>query len=395
MNNSFVTGIIQLVRSAMKGHPENLPKDLDFEMVYRFAVKQNVVALLYSGIVNSKVELSPELDKKFFASSAGAIAFFERQQRGLSKIYESFDQNEIDYLPLKGAAIRSLYPQEEFRAMSDIDLLVREEQYEKISAVMKELGYEEKEEWHSVFSWRKNLLHVELHLTPIPTDVEDYHAYYSNGWHLAKKTNEEPFHHKMSDEDCLIYVFVHLAKHYRIAGIGIRQLIDVYVLLGSCSDLDMDYIRKELEKLKLSEFFDNVVKTIKVWFEDGQADETTRLITNKLIGSGAFGTTEVLNQSTAVKAKKKGEVKHTRTNHLFKALFMPYENMCTLFPILKKVPILLPVMWAWRIIYTVAFRHERLSSRIDEMKSLAPNNLSRYEQEMAAVGLNYEVEEGK
>lgn len=394
MNSSFVTGIIRLVRSAMGGHPESLPKDLDFELVYRFAKKQNVVALLYSGIINSNVKLSPELNDKFFASSAAAVAFFERQQRGLLKLYESFDQNGIDYLPLKGAAIRSIYPQEEFRAMSDIDVLVRAEQYEKIASVMRELGYDEKEEWYSVFSWRKNLLHVELHQCPIPTDVEDYHAYYSDGWHLAKKVKGESHRHKMSDEDCLIYVFVHFAKHYRIAGIGIRQLLDIYVLLGCCPDMDMDYIRKELEKLNLVEFFDNVVKTIKVWFEDRQADETTDLITNKLIASGAFGTIEAYNQSTSVKAKKKGEVKHTRTNHFFKALFLPYKSMCALFPVLKRVPILLPVMWLWRIIYTVVCRRERLSSRLGEVKSLAPDNLTRYENELTAVGLNY-GEEGK
>ncbi len=395
MNSSFVTGIIQLVRSAMGGHPEKLPEDLDFEMVYRFAVKQNVVAIIYSGITNSNVKLPPELNNKFFASATAAIAFFERQQRGLLELYESFDQNGIDYLPLKGAAIRSMYPQEEFRAMGDMDVLVRAEQYEKIASVMRKLGYDEREEWYSVFSWRKNLLHAELHQCPIPTDVEDYHAYYSDGWHLAERIKGESCRHKMSDEDCLIYVFVHFAKHYRIAGIGIRQLIDIYVLLGCCPDMNMDYIRKELEKLNLIKFFDNVVKTIKVWFEDADADETTDLITNKLIASGAFGTAEAFNQSASVKAKKKGEVKHTRTNHVFKALFLPYDSMCILFPILKKVPILLPVMWLWRIIYTVAFKRERLSSRLGEVKSLAPDNLTRYERELTAVGLNYGVEEGK
>ena len=394
MVDSFVKGIIQLVESALTGREQPLPENLDFEMVYEFAKAHNVVTLLYYGLKNSKANLSAELDKKFFLSAASAAAFFEQQQRGFGELCTKFDREEIDYLVLKGAAIRKEYPQEDFRAMGDIDFLIRAEQYEKIQGIMADLGYQEEEEWNSVFSWRKKLLHVELHQTPIPTDVEDYHNYYKDGWHLAKKCDGSQNRYEMSNEDSFIYIFVHFAKHYRIAGIGIRQLVDLYILLEKHSDMDMEYIKTELEKLSLLKFFENVKRTISVWFYDVPSDEIVDFITQRVMRSGVFGTREAFNQSTAIKEGKKNNVKHIRLRRFMNALFMPYKDMCILFPVLKKLPILLPVMWLWRFVRILLFRTSRFNQRMGEIKSISSSKLKRYEEELDVVGLNYGTKEG-
>lgn len=388
MNRKFVKGIISIVKSALNDKPCVLPDDFDFEKAYRFSISHNIVVMTYYGIVNSGICLAPEISDKYLVTAGGAVSRVEQQRRKLNALFDAFEKNGIDYLPLKGTVIRSLYPKDEMRAMGDSDVLIREEQYEQISGIMQDLGYTFFEHWDHVRSWTKNSMLIELHNSPMPVREEDYYSYYKDGWHLAKPTATEGHRFEMSDEDCWIFLLVHFAKHYRIAGIGVRHVADMHLFWNAHPDMDKDYIKQELEKLDLYTFSQNVIKLAKVWFEDAEPNNITDMMTAKIFSGGAFGTADDKSKSDAIIENKKG--KHTsRVGRFFKALFMPYKDMCILFPFLKKLPFLLPFMWMWRIIKTALFKRERISKRFQEVKNLSDNNIDSRERELEAVGLKF------
>lgn len=154
----------------------------------------------------------------------------------------------------------------------------------------------------------------------------------------------------------------------------------------------MEYIDAEISQLKLTEFFKNILKTVDVWFNGAEHDNVTELITEKIINSGSFGTTDDANKSSALQELKSGKAKNVRTEHILQSVFLPYKNMCLLFPVLKKAPILLPALWAWRIIKT-AVKKGTLAGHYNAVKALSPENISQYEQELKAVGLEYKFED--
>jgi hypothetical protein len=186
-------------------------------------------------------------------------------------------------------------------------------------------------------------------------------------------------------------LFTHFAKHYRDSGIGIKHLIDIKLYLEQ-NELDYEYLQQQLEKLKLWEFFNNVKKTIAVWFDGLESDEITCAITDKILLGGAFGTKEAYNTSAALKQRKQGQ-KNVRTSRFLISVFPPYKNMCLLFPSLKKVPLLLPFYWVWRVIYTAFNKKGTLAKHYNAIKALSPENLEQYERELNAVGLYYCFEE--
>ena len=49
----------------------------------------------------------------------------------MEEIRTVFEQQKIFFLPLKGAVIRDFNPEAWMRTRSDIDILIREEDYEK------------------------------------------------------------------------------------------------------------------------------------------------------------------------------------------------------------------------------------------------------------------------
>ena len=200
-------------------------------------------------------------------------------------------------MKLKGTVLKYLYPHSEMRLMSDSDILIKEEQMPKIKGVMKSLGYEYRTSSDHEWIWARPELTAELHKRIVASYQKDYFEYFDNGWKLAKQI-EGTYEYKMSKEDEFIYLFTHLAKHYRDSGIGIKHFADIYVFIRAEKNLDMDYVENVLKKLGIYTFFVNVQNMLNVWFCDTGWDEISEFITCKVFESGVYGqrlTVEVIN----------------------------------------------------------------------------------------------------
>ena len=319
----------------------------------------------------------------------GNIAVSEQQMYSIKEIFSVFDEQEIDYLPLKGTVIKNIYPKPEMRSMGDADILIKTEQYDIIKPIMQKLGYTEITESDHEFIWNKLNIHVELHKRLIPSYNKDYYAYFGDGWQLAKIKNGTRY--SMTDEDQMIYLFTHFAKHYRDAGIGIKHMTDLWVYRKNKPNLDEKYIKKELDALQLYDFYVNIINTLSVWFEGKESDEKTDFITKVIFDSGVYGTRDTHILSDAVKISK--ATKNVKTTKFFKLTFLPYENMCMVYPFLKKAPFLLPVMWIYRIFKALFFKGDKIKSQKQAIEQMSAENIDGYQNALNFVGLDFNFKE--
>lgn len=393
MEKSFMLGIISLVKSAITGEKAELPEHFNFCQAYLIADSHRVVPLLYYGIVNSGIELEPEVSKCFLASTCKSILVGEKQSCELSNLMEAFEANGIDYMPLKGSVIRSLYLKQEMRSMGDADILIRTEQYDEIVPILKENGFTFVKDNQNELCWDKHPFYLELHRYLVSPTHKDLFKFFGNGWQFAKPAEGFAHKYEMSDEDFFVFLFAHFTKHYRSSGIGMKHMTDIWVYLHAKPNLDMQYIERALDKLNMLTFYKNVLRTVNAWFDNAPFDDITYLITEKIFASGAFGTKESHVKSNAIKDIKSGETKNARRNRIFKAIFLPYKNMCVQYPILKKLPPLLPFLWIYRILYAVFFKNKALRKHIKVIGGLSSEQLSEYEKELHFVGLDYHFEE--
>lgn len=393
MEKSFVMGVVSLVKSALTGEKTTLPSDFDFENAFKLAKSHRIIPLIYYGMVNSGVSCEPSLMEKYFKYTCQSISVSELQKFELAKLTKEFEEAGIDYMLLKGSVIRDIYPKSEMRSMGDADILIHVEQYDKMIPILEKNGLKFVKENLNEICWDKHPFYVELHRYLVSPGHKDYFKFFGDGWKYARLAEGYKHKYEMSDEDFFVFLFAHLTKHYRSSGIGIKHITDIWVYLNAKPDLDMEYVRRELDKLKMLQFFQNVLRMIDAWFKGADYDDITYLITEKIFASGAFGTGESSNKSKAIKDLKSGEVKNTRVHRVLTAVFIPYKNMCFLFPILKKVPVLLPFMHVYRWIYTLVCKKGTLTKYYNSIKELSPQQLSQYEQELNAVGLDYHLEE--
>ncbi len=386
--------IFACIQAALTGEAAALSRELPIAEMYEIAKAHQIVPLVYHGLYLSEADLSAatEMQTKTLQLTVGD----QLQCGALSAILEAFSQNGIDHMPLKGSSIKNLYPSSEMRLMSDFDILIREEQYEKIKPIMLSLGFTEGvESDHELFWHKKPKICVELHKRLIPSYNDDYYEYYKDPWAKAVP-GTAPHRYCMRHEDEYLYIFTHLTKHYRDGGIGIKHLVDLWRYADRYADMDFEYIGEELDKLCLRAFHENITSTIAVWFAHAAPTEITELITERIVESGAYGLTERKKIATAAKASAREEsVGLAKRKKLLHYLFLPMADMKKRYPVLEKAPILLPLLWVVRWVTAVFGRRDRIRTVAAEIGRLNETTVDGYNRELSAVGLSYDLKRDK
>lgn len=391
--NDFQRGILAVIKSGFTGKKASVAADFSWAEAVKFAKAQSLEVMLFLGAEKSGVQMPAEVFSALQKRAMLMLAYAVRQDSEADRIFALLRDKNIDFLPLKGAILRHMYPETGMRFMSDIDVLIKPEQYPAVEKLMRDEGYDFVCESDHEYIWdRKNILQIEFHRRLIPSYNKDYFAYYGDGWRLAKRDNGSEY--KMSDEDFLIYIFTHLAKHYRDSGIGLKHFIDIWVYLSKKPELDMEYVEAELAKLQLSEFFKNVRAALNVWFEGSAENEISDMITDWSFSGGAYGCYEKKVLSSAVKEAADRDGKNdSRIMRVAKAAFMPYDLMCQKYPFLRKAPVLLPVMWLVRIASAAIFKRGNIKKRNSEINMMTDTNVDGYHTALNRVGLDFNFKE--
>ncbi len=384
----FQKDIISLLKASLMDVEPDIREDADFRAIYDFAEKQQVVPALYYGALKLPGFESHPVYQRFFERFCVYLGHNADQLDTIETICDAFDAEGIAYMPVKGTLLKGLYPSPEMRTMGDADILIRMEEYDRVEKVMLELGCHQDYESDHEYSWTTATgLQIELHKRLIPTYNKDYYAYYGDGWKWAHPCEGKTSRYEMSPEDTFIFLFTHFAKHYRDQGIGLKYVVDFYVFRREYPHLDIAYIEKELEKLQLFEFYENIMCLLNVWFDDAPSGELTDYLTHKIFFDGVFGRSELNAISEGLKLSK--STKSVKAKKKWQLFFPPYSVMRIRYPILNKLAFLLPFLWIFRL-FDLAINHrDRYRRRMNRVNRMSDESISQYQRELNYVGLDY------
>lgn len=381
-------GIITLLKSAILQQSLPLPADFDMEAAYPLIKSHHIVTMAYDGAVCCGISRQDPRMKDLFRSYCKALQVSERQMRELDRLYAAFEENGIDYMPLKGCNMKKLYPRQELRLMGDADILIRMDQYDQIIPVMEQLGFEAGDVTDHELVWKSGGLYLELHKRLVPSHNKDYHAYFGDGWQLAKC--HQGTQYSMTAEDAFLYLFAHFAKHFRGGGIGCRHVSDLWVYRRAHPSLDEAYIRAELQKLQLLEFYENTCCLIAVWFEDRPSDPKTDFMNEFIFASGSWGKIEsrVLSETIRDSSRALPGISG-KLVYLWKLAFPSAAVLQNKYTILKKRPYLVPLVWLIRPFYKILFEFGSLRRKKEYADALSRENLDERRQLLRHIGLDF------
>lgn len=356
--------LIHLLKSILNGtRPEEKPENLSFEKIFNISKHHGVANMSYYAIEKLAEKPDAQLAKKWAEYRDRAIVKDLTQTLEFDAVSQKLKNENIRFLALKGIFLKDMYPQRDMRLMADIDLLVDSDNVSKANKIMTSLGYEPEitpDKDHDAY-FKQPMMNIEIHRRLFGEENKEYSTLFSNVWEHSVMDADNNLN--LNDNWFFIYLFAHLDKHLNNGGTGIRSIMDIYVYLKQKEKtLDWELIYSQLSKVGKAQICRDVIAVSKIWFGDFPPSEKYKEFERFILSSGTYGTR--LN-SNLNKHKKMGTFRF-----IIHRLFPPLYIMQMVFPFLKKVPFLFPLMWPVRLVYRALFRSKKI---IREIKYINKN----------------------
>ena len=334
--------VVYLAACAVNGETPDAERvaGMDLEALYLAAERH-----LLTGITAMALERAGVRDEVFTQAKGKAIRKVVTLDMERASVLAALEEAGIWHMPLKGSVLKDLYPQIGMRQMSDNDILIDASKASDVRSIMAGLGFEvDHSPRYSVHDhyMKAPVCNFEMHRALFSELRDDcLYAYYRDVKSRLRRDEGSACGFHFREEDFYVYMIAHEFKHYSGAGTGLRSLLDTYVYLKKKGDaLNRPYISGELEKLGLTEFeAQNRSLATHLFRGEALTAEDAEML-DYVLSSGTYGTTG--NRARKL-IRKRG-----RLGYLLTRAFLPLRKMRVVYPILKPLPILLPICWVLR-----------------------------------------------
>ena len=309
-----------------------------YKELYALSCKHDIAPIIARALTQTGFSSGGEISKKFGDQTVKAM------YRDASTVYASkqaasaLETAGIPYILLKGAVMKKYYPHSWMRTSCDVDVLIPEELTELASKAFTDIGFTRAEDKsaHDHNFIAPNKAHIELHYTLTQDgEVASADDILTSVWDkYSACASEGSCRRDMTDELFFVYHMAHMGRHLLCGGTGIRSFIDLW-LMRKNMPCDEKKLFAMLEEAGLLPLYRSCVSLCEVWFEGKAHDGATKLLEEYVLCGGVYGTVE-----NAASVKAATGVSKARS--FLNVMFLTRENLCVIYPNLKKHPILLP-----------------------------------------------------
>lgn len=328
--------VIALLRKSM-GVSQNRPDEsADLDTVGEIVCRSGILMTVYRELPDA---LQQSLEERYLAAMRQAVL----QDYEGNRVLQALSEAGMEAIGLKGWELHKLYPEPGMRQMSDVDILVRPYDFKKIKAIMDGLDFSSGSEssWkHDSFG--KGDVHVEMHKR-LTDDSGAIRAWENTVWERAVSADGNI--KRMSPEDRYLFHFVHLHKDFLNGSLGLRRVVDTWLLQKE--NLDRDWVLQRLHSFGMGSFHESMVNVSLALMGERPMDEQAEILLAHACERGIYGSARNYKAGRIVSMGKSffgGKLKSKLA-----AVFLPYNRMKAQFPDLERHPILLPFYWGKRI----------------------------------------------
>ena len=333
--NSAAQELITILRAAVLG--DALPEGFavrDAEALFRLAKMQDLGHLL----------LLPEGAEALFEGDL--LAALEKERlRAVWRFGMLFHEEErieallaregIPFLPLKGAYVRTLWPEPWMRTSCDIDLLVARESIPRAAELLaREAGFTlcGESPCNLSFASEGDTVHLELHFALC--GVASSEAVLARAWDYTREENGRPV---LNVPFLLLHLLSHLAMHLLAGGGGIRAVLDI-LLVRRCLPYDREELAALLCEASLTDFAAAVFRLADLIAGEGEEDALSTRLGNWLIGGQTYA--DLDRRTLLMAAEGKGAA--STAGRFLRRLLLPYRDLMLSYPALRGRPYLYP-----------------------------------------------------
>ena len=366
MHNLCTEYCLGVIRAVMEESTvPKMPEGLSLQELFDFSKLHNVEAMVFHGLEQLQPDEEDPLWQHWQNRADMLMTQSIVQLADRDTLFAALPAAGIRILPVKGCWLKEQYPDIDYRQMSDLDILIPKEKAEDAAAVMRALGYKpgdfDDNPRHTGYL-KAPYTGVELHTSLLYED----RGYYDDVWNRAEPVADCPGVYRFRAEDEYIFYLLHLHKHLNSAGTGIRSVLDSLVFRQAYPGMDRHYLRKELEKWGLWELAEDIETLADCWFKTGSSvPEQLREMAEFILSAGSYGTLENRYQRRLDKLEKRYKNPFLRAiAYWIGRICRPMKEMKRSYPVLHKLPFLLPFLWIHRAIVRFCRRPKEVRHHI-------------------------------
>lgn len=380
INQNALKAMQNLIRLISAGaRKEDISElSVDWNTVIPLASEQHVIPLLACALLYSPELPCPEkvreslLNIMRVESSANIL----RRQR-IMYLLQGMKAAGIDAKVIKGYAVSGCYAHPECRGSVDTDILVDTRQEAKAISFLESHGFRieprSATSKHTVCQHQKYGM-VELHVSLYGELVRD------NWFQMLdnKAVEQEPA--LIEDDFCtlgatdhLIFLTLHMVKHFILEGLTLRMMLDIALYFVKYKQ-QIDTVRywATLEELRYDKMVSgvlwNMISSGRFRVEDfpglsEKCSEQMMLILSDLIQGGYMGAKQKserlesgMEYNHQLMRKQKSALQYRlrmlawKIKSGSKYMFPNIMMLQKLYPVVKKVPLLMPLLWLWQFV---------------------------------------------
>jgi len=360
--------LIHLVRCAIHDQtPSEIPDGVIFDSVYNSGVLHDVANIAFYSVEKLSVKPQDELYSKWESRKNSAVIRDINQSFAEDEIIYAFKDADIRSIGYQGTRMKALYPEREYRTMSDIDFVIDRDRLAEAREILEGLGYKCRDiRGVEVDGFRRPNIFVELHTELFPEN-SDFYEVLPDPFDGA--VEEDRGRYAPSRKMFYIYNVLHIVKHYRYAGCGIRRILDLYYLnreyrdIAESSDTAMIF-----DDLETGDFVRDASIIAECWFGDG-GDVPERLfeMASVIRSAGVHGTDEKKTENALLK-NKSCSGKGGKSGYIIRRAFPKKAVLEERYPVLKKHPVLTPFCYTHRFFRAAVKSRKRISAEIKTIR---------------------------
>lgn len=330
--------------------PGDIPEGIQIVELVNIAHRNHMDYLILGALLKSDLPEEIKSDIKPFVMQSTIKSLV--QVSCLKELEKRFETEAIYYQVLKGSVLKKIYPAHEMREMSDIDVMIYDENLDRAKKVVEEIGFTlyESVKHHDIYM-KAPFLIIELHHALYDKDVDkNQYEYFKKGKQLIEKVGNK-FALQFGTEDFYVYLIAHMAKHFYETGCGIRNVIDVYLYRQFYEPTwDEAIIAAELEKCGLTIFESRIHTLAQVWLGGQTPDVFSQMLFDYMVDCGIYGKGEYGIWGQFAMLNKKDNINY-QSYAKWWYYFPPKSYVERDYPWIKKYPFLLVVAWGIRAVH--------------------------------------------
>lgn len=359
MNTKQDRQFIRLLRQALCGDVGELRIE-DWQRIWKLAAKNRLESLIYS-VARNRFDLPQEVKDRLAAAWQRDVIRDTRQEYMITRIDAVFRESGISFAPMKGVILKHNYPESYLRFMTDIDFYIQTSDRSRIERCMEILGATSTS--HDCGDIAYNLpggVHAEFHGRLLYKSTGTGVVGYSDWTWVDEEKN------CLTEEGYALNLIGHMAYNLATSGLGVRYVLDLWVYRHRHTPQpNWDEVMVQLKKDGLDRVAQNLIDLSECWLGIGEYTPVLEELEEYIFGGGLYG----LSSRNALSG---AGLNGSKFGAVWRQVFRSREEFENRYPWLKRYPILLPVAWGKRAVYTLTRNRkivERWSTSLKEVSS--------------------------